>query len=73
MHSSHGIMVDNHPIPRVQPKREAWLLTIIPMATMHQLVPPLIGRQCMHNHNNNKFIIHAASNKKLLLNCHFRE
>ena len=35
-------MVDNHLIP----EGEAWLSTIIPMATMHQLIyiPPLIGQ-----------------------------
>ena len=35
MYSSQGIMVDNHPNPRV---REVWLLTIISLATVHQLI-----------------------------------
>ena len=35
-------MVDNHP----RPEDEAWLSTIIPMVTVHQLfnIPPLIGQ-----------------------------
>ena len=46
MHGSQGIMVDNLPNLRVEPEGEAWLSTIIPMATMRQLIyiPPFIGQ-----------------------------
>ena len=41
MHGSQGIMVDNHLNLRVQPEGEAWLSTIIPMATVHQVIHTL--------------------------------
>ena len=46
MHGSQGGIVDNLPNPRAEPRGEAWLSTIIPMATMYQLICilPLIGQ-----------------------------
>ena len=46
MHGNQGIMVDNLPNTRAEPEGEAWLSTIIPMATVHQLIYilPLIGQ-----------------------------
>ena len=50
MHGSQGIMVDSHPIS----EGEAWLSTIIPMATVHQLfyIPLSIGHAMVPLHRN---------------------
>ena len=54
MHGSQGIMADNHPRPKGEPKGVAWLSAIIPMATVHQLIyiPPLIGQWLLSMERN---------------------
>ena len=67
MYGSQGIMVDNLPNPRAEPKGEAWFSAIIPMATVHQLfyIPPLIG-QWLLSIATNRF---NCDNDKELLSC----
>ena len=67
--------VDNHPIHEVEPEGEAWLSTIIPMATMHQLIyiPPLIGQWLLSTEtrlfkHRNKFNFDSDKKKSFILN-----